>query len=139
MTGQDAATRPSNPGSSVLASLLPCAAPAVEHAISTASPPVVTEDAAARAFSTSILVSATRCLLAYIVFPWLLPLLGATSGVGPGLGLAIGILAIGFNVASIRRFHRSGHRWRWAITALNASVIVLLAVLVASDLADVVG
>jgi hypothetical protein len=95
------------------------------------------EDAATRVFSTSILISATRCVLTYVVFPWLLPLVGVAGGVGPVLGMTIGTVAIGFNVASIRRFHRSGHRWRWPISALNVGVILLLLVAVAQDIADI--
>ncbi len=99
----------------------------------------VSADEANRAFSTSILVSAVRCTLAYVVFPWMLPLFGLAGGVGPGIGLAVGIIAIGFNVASIRRFHRSDHHWKWPITALNCTVITLLSVLAVMDLSDLLG
>ena len=85
-------------------------------------------DPAARLFSRSIVISGTRCLLAYVVFPWILPLLGVAKGVGPVIGIVISLVAIGFNVASIRRFWISGHRWRYAIAALNSSVIVLLTI-----------
>jgi len=98
--------------------------------------PAVEHERATRAFSTSVLVSGIRCTLAYVVFPWLLPALGLASGVGPALGLVIGPVAIGFNIASIRRFHASDHRWKWWITALNGAVIVLLLVLFALDVRD---
>ena len=97
----------------------------------------VTQDQANRTFSTSVLVSAVRCTLAYVVFPWLLPAFGLASGVGPALGLVIGPIAIAFNVASIRRFHASDHRWKWQITALNCAVIVLLSVLFVMDVRQV--
>ena len=96
----------------------------------------VSEDQATKAFSTSVLVSGIRCTLAYVVFPWLLPALGIASGVGPALGLAIGPVAIAFNVASIRRFHASDHRWKWHITALNLMVIALLSVLFVLDVRE---
>jgi hypothetical protein len=86
-----------------------------------------------------VVVSGVRCLLAYIVLPWLVPLWSALRDVGPVIGLVVGLIAIGFNVASIRRFQRSGHRWRWWITALNSGVIALLVVLVVRDLADLLG
>ena len=92
-----------------------------------------------KAFSTSILVSAIRCTLAYVVFPWVLPALGLAGGVGPGIGLAVGLVAIGFNVASIRRFHASDHRWKWQITVLNCCVIVMLSVLAVMDVSDLLG
>lgn len=97
-----------------------------------------TTDPAARLFSRSIVISGTRCLLAYIVFPWVLPLLGVAKGVGPFIGIVISVVAIGFNVASIRRFWVSGHRWRYVITALNVSVIVLLTILLWIDVRELI-
>lgn len=105
--------------------------PAVEH--DRAVGPAVEHDRATRAFSTSVLVSGIRCTLAYVVFPWLAPALGVAGGVGPALGLVISPIAVGFNVASIRRFQVSGHRWRWHITALNGAVIALLLALLVMD------
>lgn len=101
-----------------------------------ATPATDRRDDATKAFSTSVLVSAVRCTLAYVVFPWLLPAFGLAGGVGPGIGLAVGVVAIGFNIASIRRFHRSNHRWKWPITALNCTVIALLSVLAVIDISD---
>lgn len=92
---------------------------------------------ATKTFSTSVLVSAVRCTLTYVVFPWLLPALGVAKGVGPGVGLSVGIVAIAFNLASIRRFHISNHAWKWPITAVNCVVIVLLSVLAVQDLFDI--
>lgn len=100
------------------------------------TPTIVSEESATRVFSTSVMISAVRCTLAYVVFPWLLPALGVAGGVGPGIGLAVGVVAIGFNIASIRRFHRSGHRMRWPITGLNLTVIVMLGVLALGDLRE---
>lgn len=97
----------------------------------------VDQDQATRTFSTSVLVSAVRCTLAYVVFPWLLPAVGAAGDVGPAIGLVIGPVAIAFNVASIRRFHASDHRWKWYITALNCAVIVLLSILFVLDVREV--
>ena len=82
----------------------------------------------------SVMISAVRCLLTYIVFPWVLPLLGLAKGVGPWVGLVVGIVAIGFNIASIRRFMRSGHQYRYWVSSLNVIVIGMLCVLIARDL-----
>lgn len=99
----------------------------------------VTDDQATKAFSTSILISAIRCTLAYVVFPWILPAAGVAGGVGPGIGLAVGVVAIGFNVASIRRFWLADHRWKWPISVLNCCVIAMLSVLAVIDLQDLLG
>jgi len=86
-----------------------------------------------RLFSQSILISAVRCLLTYILFPFVFPIIGITSGIGSGIGLVIGTIAIVANVFSIRRFHKADHRYKWPVSALNASIIVLLVILVALD------
>jgi hypothetical protein len=96
------------------------------------------EAAATRAFSVSMLISATRCLLTYVVFPWVLPVVGVAGGIGPGIGLVVGAVALVSNVLSIRRFWAADHRWKWPITALNVSVIVLVSILVVDDVAALV-
>jgi hypothetical protein len=98
--------------------------------------PAAEVPSATRAFSRSVVVSGIRCLLAYIVFPWLLPLFGAAAGIGAGVGLAVGVVAIGFNVASIRRFWNSEVSWKWFVMAINVVVIVLLLVLISIDIAE---
>ena len=106
-----------------------------DHVIESPPAPSAT-DPAANAFSMSMVVSGIRCLLTYILFPWLLPVLGLATGIGPVIGLVVGTIAIGFNVASIRRLSRSEFRWRHQIIAVNVAVIVLLLVLVGLDIAD---
>lgn len=101
-------------------------------------PPPGEQLEAARIFSLSILVSAIRCLLTYVVFPWGLPLLGVAGGVGPAVGLAVGAVAFVANVMSIRRFRSSKHVWRRPVVALNSVVIALLLVLMAIDAAELV-
>jgi hypothetical protein len=116
----------------------PAADVAVRRLLRIPDGPPAPEDAAQRAFSTSILVSATRCLLTYIVLPFLAPVLGLAAGVGPALGIPIGVVAIGFNVLTIRRFWAADHRWRWAYTAIALTVIALLLVLMVEDIFDLV-
>lgn len=99
----------------------------------------VTSDDPTRLFSTSILISAIRCSLSYVVFPWVLPLIGASDAVGPWIGLPIGVVAIVFNILSIRRFWRADHKWKWPITVLNLSVMVLVTVLMIEDLRELFG
>ena len=112
---------------------------AVTAAADPDTPPAPPPAPAERVFSMSVVVSGVRCFLAYVLFPWLLPAAGIASGAGSGLGLAIGAVAIAFNLLSIQRFQRTGHRWRWLITALNSGIIVLLTVLMVIDLTDLLG
>ena len=39
-------------------------------------------DSSTRMFSKSMVISGIRCMLSYVVFPWLLPVLGVTGTVG---------------------------------------------------------
>jgi hypothetical protein len=116
----------------------PTAAVTTSPSAAPTGPPADEQLEAARIFSLSILVSGVRCLLTYVVFPWVLPLLGLASGVGPVVGVLVGVVAIAANVASIRRVRSSTHPWRRPLMLLNSGVIALLVVLVVVDLGELV-
>ena len=86
-----------------------------------------------RAFNLSLVVSGIRCVLAYVFLPFVAPLVGLAPGVGPTLGIAIAVVAIGANVISMRRFWRVQHPWRRPVTVLHVGVIGFLLVLIAID------
>jgi hypothetical protein len=91
-----------------------------------------------RIFSLSIFLSALRCLLSYIVLPVVLPLIGLARGVGPAIGIPVGLLALTFDYLGIRRFWLADHRQRWAFTALYAVVGAMVFTLLVVDIVDVV-
>lgn len=95
--------------------------------------PNVTDDQVNRLFETSILISAIRCTLAYVVFPIFAPALYAASDWGPAIGLTIGAVALVFDVAGMRRFWKADHRWRWPMTGIYACVMVLVTILIVHD------
>jgi hypothetical protein len=101
--------------------------------------PRATAEAARKAFQTSILVATVRCLLMYIVFPFVLPALGLARGVGPAVGLVISVAAIVAITMSIRRFWRADHPKRWHYTVLGTTVMGFMAVLIVQDLSDLLG
>jgi hypothetical protein len=92
-----------------------------------------------RIFGTSILLSATRCLLSYIVLPILLPLLGLAKGVGPIIGIPVAVLALYFDFLGIRRFWLADHHQKWLFSAVYAVVGVMVATLLIVDIVDLVG
>ena len=96
--------------------------------------PHVSAVGAQRAFSTAILISGIRCVFAYILLPFVAPLLNLAPGVGPWLGIGIGVVAIIANGFSIRRFSRSQHRLRRPVIAINVAVIAFMFVLMGIDL-----
>jgi len=77
-------------------------------------------------FQKSLVWTAARCLLMYIVFPFVLPLVNIASDVGPPIGITIGLLAMVSIVYSIRRFWRADHSKRWHYTVFGSLIIVFL-------------
>ncbi len=97
------------------------------------------EGDAERLFTASILISATRCLLSYVIFPIFAPAIDAATGAGPAIGLPIGVLALVFDVLAIRRFWAADHRWRWQMPAIYVVVIAFVSVLLVSDFIHLIG
>jgi hypothetical protein len=90
------------------------------------------------AFQKSLLISTCRCLLMYIVFPFVLPAVGIARGVGPLIGLTIGILAMVSIVYSIRRFWRADHSKRWHYTIFGTVIIGFLIYLAVKDVVTLI-
>ncbi|MEO6124954.1 MAG: hypothetical protein ABIR32_14715 [Ilumatobacteraceae bacterium] len=101
-------------------------------------PEGATSKAAYAAFQKSMLISATRCTLTYVVFPFVVPAVGFATGVGPILGIVIGLIAMTCDVFTIRRFFAIDHKWRWHFSAVALSVITLLSVLMVQDIVHLV-
>ena len=101
--------------------------------------PKVAESDTHRIFGVGIVLSATRCLLSYIVLPIVLPFLGLAKGVGPWLGVPIGVLALYFDVLGIRRFWLADHHQKWLFSAIYAVVGAMVLTLVVVDLVDLLG
>ncbi len=91
------------------------------------------EEASARTLRFSILISAIRCTLAYVILPFVAPFIGLAPGVGPAVGIPISLIALWANIASIKRHWHSDHRWKWPVSALNVGIIVLLVILLVLD------
>lgn len=92
-----------------------------------------------KAFQTSLLVATVRCTLMYLVFPFVLPIIGVASGVGPWIGIPISVVAIVAISMSIRRFWRADHSKRWHYTVLGTVVIGFMIVLIVKDVSDLLG
>lgn len=101
-------------------------------------PAHVTEAAAYTTFRRSMAISALRCTLTYVVFPFVLPAVGFATGVGPILGIVIGVIAMTCDVFTIRRFFQVDHKWRWPVAAVATCVIGLLSVLLVQDVIHLV-
>jgi hypothetical protein len=96
------------------------------------------DESAERVFRASIIVSSLRCLLTYVALPLLKPVVDVTGGVGPVLGLLLGVVSAAAIVASMRRFWAASHRFRWPYTIIGGGILVLLVVAAVRDVASLV-
>lgn len=91
-------------------------------------------DAEARsAFQQSIVISSIRCLLTYIVFPFVLPTVGFLASIGPLLGVVVSLAAVVSITISMRRFWRVRHAKRWHYTILAGVMLCFIVVLLVLD------
>ena len=101
-------------------------------------PPGENQATAYAAFQKSMLISATRCTLTYVVFPFLLPMLSFLHGGAPIIGVVIGSVAMVADVFTIRRFFAIDHKWRWYFCSIVFGIMCLLSVLLVHDITAVV-
>lgn len=95
-------------------------------------PAGVSHAAVYAAFQKSMLISATRCTLTYVIFPFVLPAVGfAAQG---AVGVTVGAAAMVCDVFTIRRFFAVDHKWRWYISAIVVAIMGLLTVLLIQDI-----
>jgi len=97
-------------------------------------PATANAESAQRMFSQSILISATRCLLTYVLLPIVAPAIGAATHIGPVIGIPLGLVAMCFDVLAVRRFWLANHRYRWICTAVYAVIISFLLGLMVVDI-----
>lgn len=98
--------------------------------------PKASEASARQLVEKSLLVSMARCLLTYVFLPFVAPIFGFGLGVAPLVGIVVGLVAIVANVASVRRFWRADHRYRWHYTALASVIVAAIVWLVVVDVLE---
>ncbi len=90
--------------------------------------------AAQAAFQKSIVISGTRCLLTYIVLPFIAPFVGIAASIGAPLGITVALVAMVSIVISLRRFFGSMHPKRWAYGSLAGLMFAFLIVTIVIDI-----
>lgn len=86
-----------------------------------------------RAFRASVLVSAVRCLVSYVLVPLLVPLLHLAGWIATPVGLLLCAVAAVNGVVSMRRFWRADHRHRWTYTGFMTVIFAILALGLVTD------
>jgi ABC-type iron transport system FetAB permease component len=89
---------------------------------------------AERVFNTSIVLSAARCIIQYVVLPFVLPVIGVASNVAVPISLTLEGIAVVAILFSLRRFWQVRYKGRWGYLALASAALVLLTVFIVTDL-----
>lgn len=87
-----------------------------------------------RAFRASVMVSAVRCLITYVLVPLLIPILHLAGWIATPIGLALCAVAAVNGVISVRRFWRADHPHRWMYTLFMTVIFAILAFALVADL-----
>lgn len=87
-----------------------------------------------RAFRTSVVFSAVRCIITYVAIPVLVPILSLSGWVAAPIGMLLCVVAVVNGVVSLKRFWGSDHPKRWMYTNFMGIVFLILAIALVSDL-----
>lgn len=101
--------------------------------------PVATEQMpvskrAERAFTWSLAMSALRCVIKYIVFPFVLPVIGISGGLATGLTLLINLVAISSLILTTRRLWQINYKRKWAYLTVALGTLLFLLAFIAIDI-----
>lgn len=88
---------------------------------------------AERAFGLSLLFSGVRCILQYVVLPFILPALGVAANVTVPLLIGITLVAIVALIFSLRRFWAVGYEYRWQYLLVSVVALILMFAFLALD------
>ena len=82
---------------------------------------------AENALTLSLMFSGARCILQYVLLPFLLPIVGIATDATVPLLLVINVLAMASIYFSLRRFWTIlyAHRWRYLVVAVTALVLLV--------------
>lgn len=89
---------------------------------------------AENAFSFSMLFSGVRCILQYVVLPFVLPLVGVAVNVAVPLLLVLNVIAMISVVFSLRRFWRVRYDYRWVYLLVATVTLIVLTIFLVMDL-----
>jgi ABC-type iron transport system FetAB permease component len=89
---------------------------------------------AERAFGLSLVFSAVRCILQYVILPFVLPVFGFAADAAVPVVLAINLMAIVAILYSVRRMWRIDYKYKWQYLLVGAAALLILFVFLYADL-----
>ena len=103
--------------------------------ISAASDETAQTRRAENALTISLLFSGVRCILQYVLLPFLLPIIGVAADATVPILLLINLIAIVSIFLSLRRFWTIGYKHRWSYLLVALAALTLLIAFTAYDIA----
>lgn len=89
---------------------------------------------AENAFSFALLFSGVRCIIMYVILPFVLPIIGLVGDFGAWLDIVINLVAIGAIIYSLRRFWTINYNRKWQYFPVAIVALFLLIAFIALDL-----
>ena len=102
--------------------------------ISVASDETAQTRRAENALTISLLFSGVRCVLQYVLLPFLLPIIGVAADATVPILLLINLIAIVSIFLSLRRFWTIGYKHRWSYLLVALAALTLLIAFTAYDI-----
>lgn len=85
------------------------------------------------AFSFALLFSGVRCIIMYVILPFILPVIGLAGDFGVWLDIVINFVAIGAIIYSLRRFWTINYNRKWQYLPVAIVALFLLSAFIALD------
>ncbi len=89
---------------------------------------------AENALTLSLMFSGLRCILQYVLLPFLLPIVGIAADATIPILLLINLMAMASIFFSLRRFWTIGYKHRWGYLAVALAALTLLLAFTLYDL-----
>ena len=82
----------------------------------------------------SLMFSGLRCILQYVLLPFLLPIVGIAADAAAPILMLINLIAMASIFFSLRRFWTIGYKHRWGYLAVALTALTLLLAFTLHDL-----
>jgi hypothetical protein len=87
------------------------------------------------AFNASMVLVGVRCVIQYVILPFVLPVLGIAADWARPLSLAVTVVGIVAIFFTLRRFWQINYRWKWQFLGLSVFAVLFLSIFALTDLA----
>lgn len=95
-------------------------------------------EATRQVFGFSLLMSGFRCVVKYILLPFILPVIGVATDVGAVISIGINAVAIGAILYSLRRFWMIDYKYKWQYLGVALVALGIVGAFMAFDVAELI-